>query len=154
MRSQSLRAEVESNREITELDLVVPFTTPELTRSALSAAEQLGAGLRAAIRLIKVQVVPFPMSQSPVHLAFLREQVAAFHSSLPLRGQIVLAREYEPELMRALRPESIVVLASKKRVWRTRTESLAIKLRKAGHRVVLVHTNMSHSGQKGNQCPM
>jgi len=47
---------------------VVPFTTPELTRVALDAANQMGSGLRAAVRLIRIQIVPFPMEldQSPV----------------------------------------------------------------------------------------
>jgi hypothetical protein len=37
-----------------ELDLVVPFTTPDLTRVALDAANRLGAGLHATLRLVKV----------------------------------------------------------------------------------------------------
>jgi hypothetical protein len=141
MKQQTLRTDAEPNRQTAELDLVVPFTTPELTRTALQAAERLGAGLNGAIRLLKVQVVPFPMQQSPVHLGFLKKQLALFQSALPLSAHIVLGREYEPDLMRALRPDSIVILASKKRLWRTHTESMAAKLRHSGHRVVLVYTD-------------
>ena len=141
MKQQSLRAESHSANQTAELDLVVPFTTPELTRAALKAAERLGAGLHAAIRLLKVQVVPFPMQQSPVQLGFLKRQLEAFRSELPLSARIVLARDYEADLMRALRPDSIVVLASKRRLWRTRNEWLAASLRRAGHRVVTIHTS-------------
>ena len=140
MKHQSLHAEVPVPAQTAQLDLVVPFTTPELTCAALKAAEQLGAGLHSAIRLLKVQVVPFPMQQSPVQLGFLKQQLEAFESALPFHAYILIAREYEPDLMRALRPESIVILASKRRLWRTRQESLAATLRRAGHRVVLIHT--------------
>jgi len=60
-----------------QLDLVVPFTTPQLTRTALKEAERLSSGLNAAIRLVKVQVVPYPLpiDQSPVYIGFLREQM-------------------------------------------------------------------------------
>src|SRR5580700_6211588 len=80
-----------------ELDLVVPFTTPELTRAALDAANRMGAGLNATLRLVKVQVVPFPLDleQSPVYIDFLKEQLAQFHSDLPVEGEIRLAREFE-----------------------------------------------------------
>jgi hypothetical protein len=141
MKPQSLHIEFQPASQTVPLDLVVLFTTPELTRAALKAAERLGTGLHAGIRLLKVQVVPFPMQQSPVALEFLKSQLAAFRSELPLSAHILLGREYEPDLMRTLRPGSIVVLASKKRLWRTRTEWLAARLRKAGHQVVLVYTS-------------
>jgi hypothetical protein len=141
MKQQSLQAEIQPVQGTAPLDLVVPFTTPELTRAALKAAERLGLGLHGAIRLLKVQVVPFPLQQSPVHLGFLKQQLESFHSELPMSAHIVLAREFEPDLIRSLRPGSIVILASKRRLWRTRNESLAASLRRAGHRVILVHTN-------------
>lgn len=145
MRSQSLQAGFPTGIETEALDLVVPFTTPELTRTALEAAGQLGGDLHARIRLIKIQVVPFPLQQSPVNLAFLRQQLESFRSTLPLTARVLLAREYSEDFMRSLKPGSIVVLASKRRLWRTRTESLAAKLRRAGHRVILVHTHKQNA---------
>ena len=125
---------------VAELDLVVPFTTPDLTRVALDAAGRMGAGLDAAVRLVKVQVVPIQLNpeQSPVYLDFLKTQLEQFHSSLPLKGEIRLARDFEPGLTGALRPDSVVILATKKRPWRTRTERLATSLRRSGHKVIVV----------------
>jgi hypothetical protein len=124
----------------TQLDLVVPFTTPELTRAAVAAASRMAAGLNAAIRLIKIQCVPFPMEpdQSPVFLDFLRQQMESFRSPLPLTSEIRLAREFEQGLSGALHPNSIVVLSFRQRPWRTRNERLASALRKAGRRVILL----------------
>ena len=125
-----------------ELDLVVPFTTPELTRVALDAANRLGAGLRATLRLVKVQVVPYPLelTQPPVFIDFLKSQLARFQSELPVSREIFLTREFEEGLVGTLGRDSIVILASGKRLWRTRSERLAASLRRAGYKVVLVST--------------
>ncbi len=130
------------------LDLVVPFTTPELTTQALNAAQRMGTGLNAVIRLLKIQVVPFPLdlAQSPVLLEFLRQQLSSLQSKLPVSGQpscavsceVRLARDFEPGLEGVLSEHSLIVLAADKRPWRTRTERLAASLRRAGHTVVLV----------------
>jgi hypothetical protein len=131
---------IEQAQHEAELDLVVPFTTPDLTRAALDAANRMAEGLNATLRLVKVQVVPFPLdlTQSPVYLDFLKSQLTRFQSELPVAGEIRLARELQPGLLGTLRPESVVILASGKRLWRTRTERLAASLRRAGHKVVLV----------------
>ena len=125
-----------------ELDLVVPFTTPELTRAALDAANRMGAGLNATLRLVKVQVVPFPLDldQSPVYIDFLKDQMAQFQSDLPVAGEIRLAREFEAGLLGTLGRDSVVILATRKRPWRTRSERLAASLRRTGYKVVLVNT--------------
>lgn len=131
---------VEQTRPAAELDLVVPFTTPELTRAALDAANRMGAGLNASLRLVKVQVVPFPLDlgQSPVYVDFLKKQLEQFESALPAAGEVRLARDFEEGLEGTLDPGSVVVLATRKRPWRTRTERLAASLRKVGHKVVMV----------------
>ena len=122
------------------LDLVIPFTTPALTEAALNAAVRLGAGLHAGIRLLKIQVVPFPLDlrQSPVPVDFLKDQLRQFPSALPMKREIRFAREFEPGLRAALNRHSLVILATRKRPWRTRTERLAADLRRDGYTVVLV----------------
>jgi hypothetical protein len=131
---------VEQSPRAAELDLVVPYTTPDLTRVALDAANRMGAGLNAALRLIKVQVVPFPLDldQSPVYIDFLKQQLSEFKSELPAAGEIRLARDFEEGLASTLGRDSVVILATPKRLWRTRTERLAASLRRRGHKVVLV----------------
>jgi hypothetical protein len=132
---------VEQERHQAELDLVVPFTTPELTRSALNAADRMGGELNASLRLVKVQVVPYPLQidQPPVYLEFLKNQLAQFRSELPMTNEVRLSREAETGLLGALKCDSIVVLATRRRPWRTRNERLAAKLRRAGHKVVLIY---------------
>jgi hypothetical protein len=121
------------------LDLVVPFTTPELTRAALDYAHKMGAGLDSQIRVVRVQVVPFPLAidQSPVAPEFLTKQML----SLGLKEEQVdlrFARDYDAGLDGALQRDSVVVLASKHRPWPTRNERLAAKLRAKGHTVCLM----------------
>jgi len=124
-----------------QLDLVVPFTTPELTLAALEAANRLGAGLNAGVRLLKVQVVPYPLdlNQSPVPLDFLKEQLRSFPAKLPTRCEVRLARGLEPGLLSATSEHSLVILATRRRPWPTRTERLASSLRRAGRTIVLVY---------------
>lgn len=133
-------APVVEQQHVAELDLVVPVTTPELTRAAVNAANRMAGGLNARLRLVKVQVVPFPLDpdQSPVYIDFLKEQLAQFHSELPVTGEIRLAREFEAGLVGTLGRDSVVILATKKRPWKTRTERLAAALRSAGYKVILI----------------
>lgn len=127
-------------RHETELDVVVPFTTPELTRAAIEAANRMGAGLKGALRLIKVQVVPYPLdlSQSPVPIGFLKKQLCQFQPEIPISGEIRLARDLQQGLLGTLTADSVVVLAARRRPWKTSNERLAESLRRAGHKVLLV----------------
>src|ERR1041385_1600345 len=133
-------AAIEQAQHEAELDPVIPYTTPELTRAALDAANRMSAGLNAKLRLVRVQVVPYPLDlhQSPVYIDFLKSQLTRFQSDLPVAREIRLARELEPALLGTLGRDSVVILASGKRLWRTRNERLAASLRRAGHKVVLV----------------
>jgi hypothetical protein len=131
---------VEQTERDRELDLVVPFTRPALTQAALDAANQMGSGLHPSIRLVKVQVVPFPMdlNQSPVVVDFIREQLRHFRSELEIAPEIRLARDTEQGLLGTLTRDSLVVLAYRKRPWRTREEKIAERLWRSGYHAVLV----------------
>jgi hypothetical protein len=133
--------------QVAELDLVIPFTTPELTRVAISGANRMGAGLHAALRLIRVQVVPFELdlNRPPVFIDFLKEQLTGFESALPIAGEVRLARDFEDGLKGTLGPDSVVILATKPRPWRTSTERLSRSLRRSGYRTVLVGTEAIHA---------
>ena len=126
-------------RSTAPLDLVLPFTTPRLTESALRAAHRLGAGLDTVVRVVKVQVVPFPLDlrYSPVPVDFLEAQMRSLCGERDAM-EIRLAREFEDGLRGTLRYRSMVVLATGKRPWKTRTERLAESLRHAGYTVVMV----------------
>ncbi len=138
---------VEQAPQIAELDIVIPFTTPELTRAAIHAANSMGAGLHAALRLVRIQVVPFELelNRSPVFIDFLKEQLAGFESELPIAGEVRLARDFEDGLKSTLGAESVVILATKRRPWRTSTERLSRSLRRSGYRTILVAAEADHA---------
>lgn len=129
------------------LDLVVPFTTPELTRSALEAARRLGVGLDAEIRLLKIQTVPYPLQleQSPIPTEFLEEQLRHLNPDGWATAEIVLTRDFHGSLHNTLKAGSVVILAARRRPWRTRVERLASSLRRKGHTVVIVQEADNHA---------
>ena len=129
------------------LELVVPFTTPDLTRAAVTAACQMATDLGATLRVIRVQCVPYPLdiNQSPVFVEFLRQQMESFQSNLPLTSEIRFTREYASGLGGALKENSVVVLSYRKRPWRTRNERLAALLQKSGRKVILLSQESDHA---------
>jgi hypothetical protein len=132
-----------------ELDLVVPFTTPELTRTALAAASRMGAGLNTSLRLVKIQVVPFPLEldQSPVYIEFLKDQLARLGPDLPVTREIRLTRDFNDGLLGVLGGDSVVILAAPRRPWITRNERLAAALRRARHKVIVVPSKQTEAVQ-------
>jgi hypothetical protein len=133
---------VEFSRTDTLLWIVVPYTTPELTRAALKAAAGFGQGLDVAVRLIDVHMVPYPcdIDQPIVNSEHLKERLrkAACQCDLPIRAEVVYARDRDEGFHQVLRSRSLILLASRKRWWRTAEEKLARTLRRAGHKVTLL----------------
>jgi hypothetical protein len=125
------------------LDIVVPYTTPWLTRLALKRAEELSLELPARIRVVRMLTVPFPLDlQHPtVSLDILREQTRQVARGIK-GAEIVLFLTRDPKiaLLKNLRPGSIVVIASKKRWWRTEQERLERICARHGHQVALVYS--------------
>jgi hypothetical protein len=126
-----------------ELELVVPYTDPELTRASLRKAAALTAGLRAKISLVAVHSVPFPAPfQCPASThAFLVDQLMALAAEcpMPVNPQVVLARSREEGFRYVLRPESTVLVGTHRHFWRTSEERLARILAADGHKVALLH---------------
>jgi hypothetical protein len=124
------------------LELVIPYTNPESTRTALDAAARLAHGLDALVALVAVHVVPFPcpLSRPLVDVEHLRRELLALIGSLsmPVRVSLILARDRELALARILKPRSIVLIATRRRWWRTAEEKLARSLARAGHNVTIL----------------
>jgi hypothetical protein len=125
------------------LDIVVPYTTPRLTRLALREAQELAAKLPSRIRLMRMLTVPYPLDVQypPVALDVLREQTRQVARGVAT-AEIVLLLTRDPErsLLKIMRPGSIVVIASKKRWWRTAEERLKGFCERHGHHVALVYS--------------
>jgi hypothetical protein len=125
------------------LDIVVPYTTPRLTRLALREAEELALKLPSRIRVLRMLTVPFPLDlrQPPVALDIVREQTRQVARGIAAAEIVLfLTRDPEKTLLKILRPASIVVIASKRRWWRTAQERLQKICEKHGHQVALVYS--------------
>jgi hypothetical protein len=126
---------------------VVLYTSVELAAAALLRAEELAQGMELRVRLVCAQIVPYPLpvEQPPVNLQYLESklQKVSEDCSLDVQGEIVLARDMQTALKSALKPDSIVVLASRRRLWPTlwanQEESLRKECIKAGHEVVMCY---------------
>jgi hypothetical protein len=126
-----------------ELELVVPYTDPQLARALLRKAVAMTAGLQARIVLVAIHTVPFPAdfrTQASTH-GFLVERLTelAADCPLPVNPQVVLARSREEGFRYALRPESTVLVGTHRHFWRTSEERLARTLLADGHKVALLH---------------
>jgi hypothetical protein len=121
---------------------VIPYTTPELTRAALRHAG-VCTDLNVHVSLVDIQVVPFscPLDQPPIDKEFSRRRLCNLFAQTGLLGRtdVLYARDWFEGFRRVLEPQSLVILATKKRWWRTREDKLARALLKAGHQVMLLH---------------
>ena len=121
--------------------MVVPYTTPELTRAALRHAG-VCTDLDVHVVLVDIQVVPFPcpLDQPPINKKFSECRLSAMlkESGLPGRAAVLYTRNWLEAFKQVLEPGSLVILATKRRWWPTREDKLARTLSKAGHQVMLL----------------
>jgi hypothetical protein len=125
------------------VDIVVPYTTPQLTRLAVREADELAAKLPSRIRVLRLHGVPFPneLRYPPVALDILREQARQVARGIKTSEiTLVLSRDPEAALLKILRPGSIVVIGTKNRWWRTAQERLAGICGRHGYQVALVYS--------------
>ena len=126
------------------LEVVVLHTTTEGTLQALRTASRLAEGLAAHIRLLVLQVVPYPLDlntpQVPIEYTRRRFRTIAGSGSIDTRVDIRFGRDRVAMLETALKPPSIVVLASERRRgprwWPSQESKLAKRLMRSGHHVL------------------
>jgi hypothetical protein len=102
----------------------------------------LTAAIPSRIRILRMQRVPFPLQlqNSPVSVEVLRRQTAQIADGLRAAEiSIFLTREPEETLLQTLRPESILVIASKRRPWRTAQQRLKRLCARHGHSVAMLY---------------
>jgi hypothetical protein len=146
LRERALQATLSGTPEdpgrVRRIQLVIPYTTRELTEAALKAAAPMVEGLGAVVKMIYVQVVPYPRALEEPHVASAhlaaRLEQAARESAVPVRAEVVYARDRAEAFRQVLRPGSLVLLATRKRWWPTAEERLGRLLLRAGHSVALV----------------
>jgi hypothetical protein len=124
------------------LELVVLYTNPALTAHALAAATGLARGFEAQVTLMAVYVLPYP---SPLEIQEgIRKRLEADLTALArtspasIHVKLVFARDRVDACLGLLPPQSLVVIGTKDRWWRTREESLARRLTSGGHSVAVI----------------
>ncbi len=126
-------------RENGSLEVVVLHTTTEATLGSLRIAAELAAGLTARIRLLVLEVVPYPLEiDSPgVPLEFTQRRFRTVTSEARVDTliDIRLGRDRLVMLKSALKPASLVVLSAA--TWWTAEHRLAKRLKRVGAQVVL-----------------
>jgi hypothetical protein len=140
--TQGFRTTVPAGDVESQLSIVVPFTTPELTKAALKHAATLSTGLNAAIRLIDAQVVPMQcaLNEPPVNREFHANQMRliAEEAGMPVQVEIIYTRNRMEAFLRIVKADSLIVLTAGSSLWPTSEKKLARALSKAGYDVVLV----------------
>jgi hypothetical protein len=127
---------------VTDLPVVIPHRSPDLTRAALKYAAGLAGDLNVRLRLVDVHVVPYGIpldapTANPKHLTRKLRQLAQ-ESALPISAEVIYARDWELGFRRALAPGSLILMAMKRSWWPTKDKRLAARLRKFGHQVIWV----------------
>jgi hypothetical protein len=124
-----------------KLNISVVFTSVELTLEALRQAGKLAISLGGSITLIFPQVVPYPLplASPPVAVEFTERRLRVLAGGSPVETQvnIFLCRDAVEALLGVLKPNSLVVIGSRRKWWPTAEEKLAATLRSAGHQVVI-----------------
>jgi hypothetical protein len=132
----------ETNRR---LEIVVVYTSVQATVSALSRAAALANGLNARLRLVMLNVIPYPLplESPPVRCDFSERRLLEIASTSPVetRVHLCMCRQRFKTLVALLQPRSLVVIGGHKTWWPTNEGKLARALRRAGHEVILAESN-------------
>jgi hypothetical protein len=125
------------------MEIVVAFTEWSVTSEVLRRAVALSAGLNVKIHLVAVHATPYPATlgcPALVH-AHLVEQLVdlAGNCPIPVNPEVVLARYWDEGFRFAVKPQSTVLIGTRRHLWRTHEEKLARALAREGHQVALLH---------------
>jgi hypothetical protein len=134
-----------------KLEVNVVFTDPKATLAALKVAGVLAKDLRAKIRVLAPQAVPFgfPLERPPVSVDFT-EKLLLDLASRGVQGPIettvhlYLCRDKLETLGQVLKHHSLVIIGGR-RWWPNDASYLAGMLRSIGHHVILVSRNTAEN---------
>jgi hypothetical protein len=129
------------------IEVVIPFTTMAQVQASLKDAARLCTGLDANVRVVRVVVVPYPLDldRPAVPVSSIVDEMAGLSCDLPLTLDVRLSREKLPTLVDAMGTHPLVLLTTKRRVWRTKEERLALALQSAGHEVLMSYEGAHHA---------
>lgn len=122
------------------MEVVVLHTTVSGTLQALKTAARLAQGLSARIRLLVLEVVPYPLPlhQPDVSLPATQKRfrTLAENASIETSVDIHLVRDPERVIDSVLEPHSVVVVGAHRTWWPTASGRLAKRLERRGHQVI------------------
>ena len=137
------------------LELNVIFTDLQSTAAALNFAQFFALELGARISLRAAVAVPFqlPLDRPPVSVAFLQDVMRKLVSQLKRETfdptlHLYLCRDRVWGLSQVLKPNSLVVIAGRKRWWPTAETRMADALRAKGHQVVFVDSKKQSASKR------
>ena len=127
------------------LEVNVIFTDARATGAALRAATRLARDLAASIRLRAAIAVPclLPLDHPQISIPFTEEVLSGLVSrfaqnSLDITAHLYLSRNRIETFLQILQPNSLVVIAGRKRPWPTAESRIVKRLQSEGHRVVFI----------------
>lgn len=124
----------------TALEVTVLHTNAHSTVKAIEQVAGLTRGLGASIRLLVLQVVPYPLPiETPdVSVEFTLEKIAEMLAPLDVevRLEICVGRDRSAMLASAFPPGSLVAVGCRPRWWPSAERKTGKLLRRLGHQVV------------------
>ena len=120
------------NRAGSSLEITVLHTNARTTLRAVETATRLAKDLAADIRLLVLQVVPYPLSLDTPDVPFeCTERLfleMASRANVELRVDIRIGRDKSVMLESAIKPGSLVFIAGRLRWWPTPESRVARRL--------------------------
>jgi hypothetical protein len=137
------------------LEVNVIFTDVQSTAAALNFAQAIARDLGARMRLLAAIAVPYqlPLDRPPISVTFLQDALRKLVSQLAKDTfdpavHLYFCRDRIRALCQVLRPNSVVVIAGRKRWWPTAETRMAQALRAKGHRVVFVDSRARSGSER------
>jgi hypothetical protein len=149
-------AEPPTDTADSSLEVVVLHTRTEGTLRALRTAATLANGLGARIRLLVLEVVPYPLAlDAPdVPVAFTRRHfhTIAADARIETNIDIRIGRDTGQMLESALKPKSVIVMGARPGWWPTPERRLANRLKRQGHQVLFADFSNLAGAAKTDSC--
>ncbi len=122
------------------MEVLVLHTTTTETLQALKTAAHLAHGLSVRIRLLVLEIVPYPLPLDrpnvPLHFTRRRFHTMASNAAIETTVDIHLVRDPDKTIESILEPHSVVVMGTH-RTWLPNAHSrVAKRLERLGHQVV------------------
>ncbi len=123
----------------------VVHTTIDDTLAAARVATRCASALGVPVTVVHCRAVPYavavdrPVGLSPIETEEFRERLQA--EGLSVRLRVCLCRSRRHTLPRVIPRRSLIVIAGRRRWWRTRVERIQSILEAAGHLVIFKETS-------------